>query len=129
MLNMIGHAKARKLAIEFIGNIASPGLIIGALMYLPLLNRVRNELADMGMEPERLYNAVKRFKQLGERGDFTTRVPTYQVLKRHAAMVVNPRHPYHLLANTMVRLSDFYPKPLLKPVPSWFNELTHEPAA
>jgi hypothetical protein len=129
VLNMIGYARARRLAIDFVGNVASPGLIIGALMYVPLLNRVRNELADMGMEPERLYNAVKRFKQLGERGDHTWRVPTYQVLKRHAAMVVNPRHPYHLLANSMVWLSDRYPRPLLKPVPSWFKELTHEPAA
>src|SRR5712672_3230950 len=55
VLNMIGSAKARRLAIEFIGNVASPGLIIGALMYAPLLNRVRNELGAMGMEPERLY--------------------------------------------------------------------------
>ena len=79
----------------------------------------------MGMEPERLYNAVKRFKQLGERGERTWRVPAYQLLKRHAAMVVNPAHPYHLLANSMVWLSDRYPKPLLKPVPSWFKELTY----
>jgi hypothetical protein len=129
VLDMIGHAKARKLAIDFVGNIASPGLIIGAIMYAPLLNRVRNELAEMGMEPERLYNAVKRFKTLGERGEYTWRVPTYQVLKLHSQMVVNPRHPYHLLANSMVWLSDRYPKPLLKPVPSWFKELTHKPAA
>src|SRR6202012_2540961 len=51
VLNMIGHAKSRRLAIDFVGSVASPGLIIGALMYLPLLNRVRNELDDMGMEP------------------------------------------------------------------------------
>ena len=105
------------------------GVIIGTLMYIPLLNRVRNEMAGMGMEPERLYNAVKRFKQLGERGERTRRVPAYQLLKRHAAMVVNPRHPYHLLANSMVWLSDRYPQPLLRPVPSWFKELTHQPAA
>jgi hypothetical protein len=129
VLDMIGHARARKLAIDFVGNVASPGLIIGALMYLPLLNRVRNELSDMGMEPERLYNAVKRFKQLGDRGEFSRRVPTYHILKLHAAMVVNPRHPYHLLANSMVWLSDRYPRTLLKPIPSWFKELTHDPAA
>ena len=98
-------------------------------MYVPLLNRIRNEMAGMGMEPERLHNAVKRFKQLGERGERTWRVPTYQILKLHGAMVVNPRHPYQLLANSMVWLSDFYPKPLLKPVPSWFKELTYKPAA
>ncbi len=129
VLDMIGHATARRLAIEFVGNIASPGLIIGALMYIPLLNRVRNEMAGMGMEPERLYNAVKRFRQLGERSAKTPRVPAYRVLKRHAAMVVNPSHPYHLLANSMVWLSDYYPKPLLKPIPSWFKELTYRPAA
>ena len=126
---MIGHATACRLAIEFIGTVASPGVIIGTLMYVPLLNRVRNEMAGMGMEPERLYNAVKRFKQLGERGENTWRVPAYQLLKLHAAMVVNPRHPYQLLANSMVWLSDRYPRPLLKPVPSWFRELTHQPAA
>ena len=90
---MIGHAKARKLAIEFVGNVASPGLIIGALMYVPLLNRVRNEIAGMGMEPERLYNAMKRFKQLGERGERTWRVPAYQVLKRHAGDGRQPAPP------------------------------------
>ncbi len=129
VLDMIGQGAARRLAIEFVGNVATPGLIIGALMYLPLLNRIRNELDDMGMAPERLYNAVKRFRQLGDRGAHTSRVPTYRVLKRHAAMVVNPRHPYHLLANSMVWLSDRYPRRLLRPIPSWFKELTYEPAA
>ncbi|CAN3127555.1 ferritin-like domain-containing protein [Mycobacterium sp. smrl_JER01] len=129
VLNMIGHADLRRLAIEFVGNVATPGLIIGALMYIPLLNRIRNEIVGMGLEPERLYNAVKRFQTLGERGEFTHRVPTYRVLRRHAAMVVKPRHPYHLLANSMVWASDLYPRVLLKPIPSWFKELTHEPAA
>lgn len=129
VLNMIGFADARRLAIEFVGNVATPGLIIGALMYVPLLNRIRNEIIGMGMEPEMLYNAVKRFRKLGERGEKTWRVPTYQVLKVHSRAVVNPHHPYHLLANSMVWLSERYPRPLLRPIPSWFKELTHEPAA
>jgi hypothetical protein len=129
VLNMIGHANARKLAIEFVGKMVSPSLIIGMLMYAPLLNRIRNEIVGMGMEPERLYNAVTRFKQLGERGENTWRVPVYQMLKRHAAVVVNPDHPYHLLANSMVWLSERYPRPLLRPAPSWSRELTHDPAA
>lgn len=129
VLNMIGHADARRLAIEFVGSVATPGLIIGAIMYIPLLNRIRNEIVGMGLEPERLYNAVKRFQSLGERGEFSHRVPTYQVLKRHAAAVVNPDHPYHLLANSLVWVSERYPRRLLRPIPSWFKELTHEPAA
>ncbi|OBI11351.1 MULTISPECIES: reductase [unclassified Mycobacterium] len=129
VLDLIGHARARRLAIELIGRTASPGLIIGMLMYVPLLKRIYGEMAEMGLEPERLNNAVKRFKQLGERGEHTWRVPTYQLLKRHAAMVVNPQHPYQLLADSMVWLSDRYPKTLLRPVPSWFKELTYKPAA
>lgn len=129
VLDMIGHADLRRLAIEFVGNVATPGLILGVVMYIPLLNRIRNEIVAMGLEPERLYNAVKRFGALGERGAHTHRVPTYRVLKRHAAMVVNPRHPYHLLANSMVWMSERYPRSLLRPIPSWFKELTHEPAA
>ena len=129
VLEMIGNAKARRLAIELVGRFASPGLILGMVMYVPLLSRVRNEMAGMGMDSERLFNAVNRFKQLGDRGERTRRVPTYQLLKRHGMLVVNPRHPYQLLANSMVWLSDFYPKPLLRPMPSWSRELTHKPAA
>ncbi|TFV56844.1 ferritin-like domain-containing protein [Mycobacterium sp. PS03-16] len=129
VLDMIGHATARRLAIEFVGTVATPALIIGALMYIPLLNRIRNEIVGMGLEPDRLYNAVKRFNQLGERGESSGRVPAYRVLRRHAAMVVNPRHPYHLLANSMVWVSERYPRALLRPIPSWFKELTYEPAA
>ncbi len=98
-------------------------------MYIPLLNRIRNEIVDMGLEPERLYNAVKRFKTLGERGENTWRVPTYQFLKLHARMVVNPANPYHCWPTRWCGLSDRYPRTLLKPIPSWFKELTHEPAA
>lgn len=129
VLEMIGHATARKLAVEFVASVASPGLILGMLMYVPLLNRMRNNLVDMGLQPERLYRAMERFEKLGARGEHTHRVPLYQVLKVHASMVVNPKHPYHLIANTMVRASDHYPKVLFKPVPSWFKELTYEPVS
>jgi rubrerythrin len=116
VLDMIGHAKVRRLLIDFVGRNATPGVVIGAIMGAPLINRIRNE-------------AVKRFKELGDRGESTRRVPTYRFLRRYAGVVTNPRHPYHLLANSMVWLSDRYPRPLLPSVPSWVNEVTHEPAA
>lgn len=129
VLDMIGNARARKLAIDFVGTVATPGFIIGAVMYLPLLNRVRNELVTMGLAPDKLYKAVQRFANFGERAEYIRRVPTYQLLKVHAAMVINPRHPYHLLANSMVWVSDRYPRRMLRPIPSWFKELTYKPAA
>ena len=81
VLDMIGHAKIRRLLIDFVGHNATPGLIIGAIMGAPLINRIRNEIVAMGMEPERLYKAVKRFKELGDRGQSTRRVPTYRFLQ------------------------------------------------
>lgn len=129
VLDLIGHAHARKLAVDFVGNVASPGLIIGALMYVPLLNRMRNNLVGMGLQPEKLYAAMARFEKLGSRGEHTHRVPLYQVLRVHASMVIDPAHPYHLLANTMVKVSEHYPRALFRPIPTWFRELTYEPVS
>jgi hypothetical protein len=129
VLDMLGNARARKLFIDTVGTMASPQLIIGALMYIPLLNRMRNNIGEMGLDEQRLYNAMARFKNVGERSANIRRLPLYQTLKWHAGMVVNRRHPYHLLADSMVTLSAHYPKRLLRPIPTWFKELTYEPAA
>lgn len=129
VLDLIGQATVRRLVIEYVGQLASPGTVIGFLMYVPLLNRMRNNLVDMGLDPGRLYSAMQRFEKLGSRGQFTHRVPLYQVLKRHSAMVTDPDHPYHLVANRMVWLSEKYPRPLLRPIPTWFKELTYEPVS
>lgn len=127
VLDLIGNAGARKLAVDFVGNVASPGMIIGALMYVPLLNRMRNNLVGMGLQPEKLYTALQRFEKLGNRGQFTKRVPLFHVLRVHADMVADAKHPYHLLANAMVTASEYYPRALFRPIPTWFKELTHEP--
>jgi hypothetical protein len=129
VLDRLGHAKARRLAIDFVGNVASPGLIVGMAMYIPLLNRTRNSVVEMGVSPERLYSAMRRFAKLGERGEGTPRLPLYQVVKWHAGMVTDPRHPYHLLANTMVWFSDRLPTALMPAIPSWFRELTYQPVS
>jgi len=129
VLDMLGNARLRKLLIESVGKTLTPGLIIGALMYIPLLNRMRNNIVEMGLSEQRLYAAMNRFKGVGERSVGTRRLPTYQVLKWHSDMVVNRRHPYHLLANSMVWVSDRVPAKIFGEVPSWFKELTYEPVA
>src|SRR5258708_4734911 len=49
VLDMIGHAKIRRLLIDFVGHNATPGLIIGALIGPPLINTIPNEISSMGM--------------------------------------------------------------------------------
>jgi hypothetical protein len=129
VLEMLGNARLRRLVIESVGKTLTPGLIIGALMYIPLLNRMRNNIVDMGLSEQRLYAAMNRFKNVGERSAGTRRVPTYQILKWHSNMVIDRAHPYHLLADRMVWLSERYPRRLLRPIPTWFHELTYEPVA
>ena len=129
VLDRLGHARLRKLFIEFVGSVASPGVIVGAAMYIPLLNRMRNNIVELGLQPERLYGAINRFSKLGRRSAHTQRVPLYRVVKWHAGMVVNPRHPYHALANTMVWASDRIPGRALPAIPTWVKEITHEPVS
>ena len=129
VLDMLGNARLRRLLIESVGKTLTPGLIIGALMYIPLLNRMRNNIVGMGLNEQRLYSAMNRFKGVGERSTGTRRLPTYQVLKWHSNMVVNRKHPYHLLANSMVWVSDRVPAKVFGPVPTWFKEVTYEPVA
>ncbi|RPA06149.1 ferritin-like domain-containing protein [Gordonia sp. OPL2] len=127
-LDMIGNARLRKLIVEAVGTVASPGVLIGALMYVPLLNKMRDNIVDMGLKEERLYEAMKRFTKNGERGK-GTRLLTYQVLKYHAGWVINRDSPYHYFADAMVKLTDHYPRALLRPQPTWSKELTYEPVA
>ncbi|HET9874807.1 MAG TPA: ferritin-like domain-containing protein [Mycobacterium sp.] len=129
VLEMIGHRKARKLAISFVRKVASPGLAIGVLIGITLFTRVRDEIIGMGMDPERFYAALMRFQRFGERGEHTSRVTSYRIVKRYTNMVINPRSKYHRLADPAVRLSRRYPKRLLKPIPTWFNEITYDPVA
>ncbi len=96
VLNMIGHARARRLAIEFVGNVASPGLIVGTVMYIPLLNRMRNNIVEMGLAPERLYAAVGRYAKLGERGEYTApraAVPGVEGARGHGRRPPPPLSP------------------------------------
>jgi hypothetical protein len=126
VLDMLGNAQLRRLLIETVGNVVRPSTLIGLLMYIPLLNKIRDEIVAMGLEEQRLYEAMKRFTTVGERSAATRKLLSYQLLKRHARWVVNRRHPYHLFADTMVTLTSWYPRILLRPQPSWSKELTYD---
>lgn len=129
VLDMLGNARLRRLLIETAGSVVRPSTLIGVLMYIPRLNKIRDEIVAMGLREERLYDAMMRFTTVGERSSATRRLLTYQVLKRHAGCVTNRRHPYHLLADLMVTLSSKYPRALLPAQPSWSKEPTYEPVA
>ncbi|MFR9751579.1 ferritin-like domain-containing protein [Nocardia sp. 004] len=129
VMDLLGHARTRKLLIDLVGGWAKPSLLIGVLSYIPLLNKMRDNIVAMGVDEEKLYTALKRYAGVGERSEFARRLPMYQIVKLHGSWVINRHHPYHLLADALVRITGLVPKATLRRNPTWSRELTHKPAA
>ena len=130
VLELIGAGPLHKLLIESIGNL-KPQVIVGLIVvFVPLINKMRDNIVAMGLPEQKLYNAVKRFSTIGGRGRYTQRIPAYHVLKAQAHMVIDRTHPYHrLLADPLVKLTGFVPARLLGRPQAWVDEITHESVA
>ncbi|WP_054813636.1 hypothetical protein [Nocardia arizonensis] len=129
VMDVLGHARLRTLMIELVGGWVKPTFLIGVLSYVPLLNKMRDNIVAMGVDEEKLYTALKRYRTVGERSEFARRLPMYQIVKTHGGWVVDRGHPYHLFADALVRITARVPKRLLREDPTWSKELTYEPAA
>lgn len=130
VLEHIGAGPAHKLLIETLGTL-KPQVVLGLIVvFVPLINKMRDNIVAMGLPEQKLYNAVKRFSTIGGRGEFTHRIPTYHVLKSQAGMIIDRSHPYHrFLADPLVKITSFVPARILGKPQSWTEELTHEPVA
>ena len=130
VLELIGSGPTHQLMVETVGNL-KPQVIIGLIVvFVPLINKMRDNIVAMGLPEKKLYNAVKRFATIGGRGEHTGNIPAFHVLKRLAEMIVDRSHPYHrLLADPMVKITGFVPRRLLGRPQSWTEEVTHEPVA
>ncbi|MFE3442766.1 ferritin-like domain-containing protein [Nocardia sp. NPDC059180] len=129
VMELLGHSTARKLLIDLVGGWIKPSLMIGLLSYVPLLNKMRDNIVEMGVDEERLYAAMRRFKAVGERTPIANRVPMYRIVKMHSDWVINRDHPYHLVADALVKVTARIPDRLLPAQPTWSKELTYEPVA
>lgn len=130
VLEQLGHGPAYRKLIEEVAGSVRPSLLVGALMYVPLLSKVRDNIVDMGLDESRLYAALTKFGALGDRSAGTRRSLTYQIVKRHGVVVSDRSHPYHRFGDLMVTLTSRFPTQLLlRSHPSWVDQLTYEPAA
>ena len=129
VMDVLGHAQIRKLLVDLVGGWVKPTFLIGVLSYVPLLNKMRDNIVAMGVDEEKLYTALKRYGNVGERSEFARRLPMYQIVKMHGSWVIDRDHPYHLLADALVKITARVPKALLRKDPTWSKELTYEPAA
>lgn len=129
VMDLLGHTQMRKLLIELVGGWVRPTFLIGVLSYIPLLNKMRDNIVAMGVDEEKLYVALRRFQNVGERSDFVRRLPMYQIISWQGRKVIDRTSKYHWMADTLVKVTGAIPMPLVHRTPSWSQELTYEPVA
>lgn len=129
VMDILGHGATRKLVVDFAGTILNPTLLIGTLSYIPLLNKMRDNIVAMGVDEERLYVAMRRFQSVGERSAFARRLPAYRLISWHGRKVIDRTSSYHLLADSLVKITGKIPMKLVHNTPTWSEELTYEPVA
>lgn len=108
-----------------------PRVIVGLIVvFVPLINKMRDNVVAMGLAEERLMNAIRRFERLGSRGENTQHLLSYQALRSLGRMIVKRDHPYHrLFADPLVRLTDHVPLRVLGKPQSWVNGLSDKAIA
>ncbi|OBJ70195.1 reductase [Mycobacterium sp. 1274756.6] len=129
VMHLLGQADMYKLLIELVGGWIKPSFLIGVLSYFPLLNKMRDNIVAMGVNEERLYQAMRRFQGVGERSRFTRRLPMYQIVSWQSRKVIDRTSKYHWLADSLVKVTSVIPMPLVRRTPTWSRELTYEPVA
>lgn len=130
VMEMIGAGPLRALVVETLGTL-KPQMLLGLIVvFIPLMNKMRDNIVAMGLSEEKLYNAMRRFITLGSRSSAVRRMPVYLVLRRYAIMMVNRDHVYHrLVADPLVRATSIVPPRILGRPQSWVDALTAEPVA
>ena len=131
VLEMQGHGPLYLKTLKALGTIADPRLILGVASYVPLLNRMRDNIIEMGLGEERLYAAMRKFERIGGRTQEGRNNPWYQIISRHGRMVVNRRNRmYHAPVDAMVKLTDRMPEWVMPSrVPTWVKGITYKPTA
>lgn len=130
VMEILGHADLRKRTADFVGGWVKPSLMVGFLSYMPLLNKMRDNIVAMGVDEEKLYGAMRKYRAVGERSEYVRRLPMFQVVAMHGSWVIDRKNvPYHLVADSLVKVTSYIPFDLVHRTPSWSQELTYEPAA
>ena len=108
--------------------VVDPRMLLGILAYLPLINKMRDNVIKLGLPEEKLYAAMHKFARIGGRTEDGRRNPWFQIINFHARSAMNrANHWFHIPVDTMVKITDKIPEQSLPEIPSWIYELTSEP--
>lgn len=129
VLEQLGAGPVRRLAIETAAIALRPSFTLGALLYAPLLSRMAANIVALGLDEEKLWNAVRRYEAVGDRKPAIRRVPLYHVVRYHARMTIHRVQPIQLAVDALNLGIERIPARLFGAPPSWSRELTYEPVA
>ena len=130
VMEMQGRGKTTIRAMQMLAPLLDPRLLLGIASYFPLLNKMRDNIIDMGLPEEKLYAAMNKFEKIGGRTEDGRRNPWFQIIRYHARFVVDRgNRAYHVPVDAAVKLTGYIPRRALPAVPSWVKELTYRPAA
>jgi hypothetical protein len=130
VLDVLGYGKTWQQALRFTGQILNLELMIGILTYLPLLNKMRDNLMELGLPEEKLNVALRKYRTIGGGTAQGRRNPWFQLISGHGQVVADRRYRfYHAPVDGLVWLTGKLPARLLPKPPSWVKELTWKSAA
>ncbi|MDX1453457.1 MAG: ferritin-like domain-containing protein [Oleiphilaceae bacterium] len=129
VLEMLGHGPIYKNLLKAGATLSNPKLLLGIAVYLPLLNRMRDNLVELGLPEEKLYKALAKFRRIGGT-PAGRRNPWFHLLANQSDLVIRKNMwLYHKPVDSVVKLSNYYPRRLFKPIPTWVKEITWSPTA
>ncbi len=130
VLEMLGAGTAWKMRAKQVAHSLRPEVIIGNLIYMPLLNKMRDNLVELGLPEHKLREALGKYRIIGGRTEQGRRNPWFQAISRHGAVVADrSRTYYHKPVDGLVWLTGRIPSNWMPEAPSWVNELTWKPVA
>jgi hypothetical protein len=129
VLGELGRQSTTSTRWEAARDVLSPGTLVGVPIGLPLLTKMRDNLIEMGLAPERLEAAVERFGQLAAREPGAADNPSYRRLSYATPKLFEEGHWINALAEVLVALTDRIPPSALGKPPSWVDQLAYEPVA
>lgn len=125
VMEMQGYGKTTIQLAKMVLPLIDPRLLIGILIYLPLLNKMRDNIVKLGLPEKKLYDVMKKFGQIGGRTPEGRRNPWFRIIHMHSLLVMNRgKRWYHRPVDAMVRLIDRIPQRWMPGVPKWVYELT-----
>ena len=127
VLEVLGREPTYLHAVRLARVLLSPAAIAVLPAAIPLFANATRSITELGLEEQRLYDAMARFDLVGKRNPVVRRNPTYLGLKEFGKIVADGSHPYHLLSDAVTGIMDHYPRRLLSKPPSWTEQLTPLP--